>query len=784
MQQAKHAQLRYLFFLLFFTLTIPFAKAQTKSARYNLSGVVKDASNGEVLVGATIYLVENKAAALSNTYGFYSVAAGLGKYKVRCTYMGYETIEKSIDLQTNQTLDFRLKPSESLLQSVEVTAKRSDENIRIPETSMVKLDAKTIAAIPALMGEVDILKVIQMLPGVQSTSEGSSGFSVRGGSPDQNLIILDEATVYNASHLIGFFSVFNNDAVKDVTLYKGDIPAAYGGRLSSLLDVRMKDGNSQTFAATGGIGTISSRLTLEGPIKNENTTFLLSGRRSYADLFLKLSSDEDMRKNKLYFYDLNGKLSHTFNPQNRLYASFYMGRDVFANDMARLEFGNMTASLRWSHLFSEKLFSNLSIIYSDYNYLVGATADFASFDWRSRMQDVSGRYDFTYYFNSNSILRFGASLIHHTFDWGEITLTQNDETSVFSAGRQYGLEPAVYAGIEEKFSPDFTLKAGLRFSGYQNMGPTTYYIYDENYDMVDSATVAKGKIYNSYWSFEPRISFVYTLNPVSSIKGAVSQTSQYVSLAQNSTAGNPLDIWFPVSPQIKPQRAQQYSLGYFRNFKDNLFESSLEVYYKHIENVIDFKDHATLLFNPRLEGEIRSGTGQAYGAEFLFRKNTGKLTGWISYTYSRAFRTIATINDGRQFSAPYDKPHNVNIILNYAVSKRIGVGTNWIYATGLPQTLPTGRAVVGNVIVPVYSDRNNYRMRDYHRLDLSVTLKNKEREGKRWKDELNFSIYNVYGRHNTWSINFKQNPDNPSEVFSEHTYLFGVIPSITYNFKF
>lgn len=766
-----------------------FSKADSNEndqGKVTLSGYVHDQSNGEMLIGVTVYCTELKTGAVTNVYGFYSLSVAPGKYTFRFTYVGYNSFDKELQLDKSVTLNVNLKPAESVLGEVIIIGKRTDENVRAPEMSLVKMDIKTIRKVPALLGEIDIIKVLQLLPGVQATSEGSTGFSVRGGSSDQNLIILDEATIHNASHLMGFFSIFNNDAIKDVTLYKGDIPAAYGGRLSSLLDVRMKDGNAKKFGVTGSIGTVSSKLTVEGPILKDQTTFLVSGRRTYADLFLPFAKEKEIRDNKLYFYDLNLKLTHVINENNRLYLSGYGGRDTFKNQFALMGFGNQTGSFRWNHLFTKKLFFNLSLIYSDYKYELGTPeGDANSFKWTSRMRDYSSRFDFTHYLNDKHLLRFGATTMFHEFFPGTAS-GLGDESAIneFILPAEYAWEHSIYASEEFKVNDKITLKYGLRFALFQNIGKGTYYNYDQNFNPIDSAVYKKGEFFNSYSSFEPRLAFTYLIDNKSSIKGSYSHTAQFLTLAQNSTAGTPLDIWFPATPNVKPQLCDQVGIGYFRNLKNNTYEISAETYYKNYRKVIDFKDHAMLLLNTYLEGELRIGKGYSYGIETMIRKNEGLLTGWISYTYSRSFRIIPEINDGNRYNAPYDKPHSVNIVVNYDISERITASATWVYATGLPVTFPTGRAIIGNSIIPIYSNRNAYRMPDYHRLDVSITLKGKEKVGKKWRGEWNLSVYNAYNRHNAWSINFTQDKQNPNITYAEKTYLFAIIPALTYNFKF
>ena len=752
--------------------------------KVTISGYIRDKDNGEMLAGVTIYENNLKTGTSTNAYGFYSLTIPSGNYDLQYSYIGYQSLNQKGTIDDDITLNIAIKSSETALGEVIVEGKRTDDNVRSSEMSLVKLDIKTIRMVPSLLGEVDLIKVIQLLPGVQPTSEGATGFSVRGGSGDQNLIILDEATVYNASHLLGFFSVFNNDAVKNVTLYKGDIPAAYGGRLSSLLDVQMKDGNSKKAEFSASIGTISSKLTIEGPLIKDRTTFMVAGRRTYADLFLPLAKDKNVRDNKLYFYDLNLKLSHIINEKNRLYLSGYSGRDIFKNDFASIGFGNQTASLRWNHLFTQKLFFNLSLIYSRYNYEIGtAENEPTSFIWNSILRDYSVRFDFTHYLSGNHKLRYGATSMYHQFYPGTVegtgsTTIYND----FILPTEYALENSLYISDDYKATEKLSFKYGLRMALFQNIGPATVYTYDNLYKPVDSTVYNNGKIFNTYTRLEPRLAFTYLLNDISSIKGSYSHTAQFITLAQNSTAGTPLDVWFPASPNVKPQISDQVSLGYFRNFKKNMYEVSEELYYKVFSNLIDFRDHAQLFLNKYLEGELRIGSGYAYGLETLVRKDEGRFTGWISYTWSRSYRIIPEINNGYRYSSPYDKPHSVNIVANYELSRRFTASATWVYATGLPVTFPTGRAVVGNAIIPIYSSRNAYRMPDYHRLDISVTFRGKP--GRKWHDELNLSIYNVYNRHNAWAINFVRDANDPNITYAQKTYLFSIIPALTYSVKF
>ncbi len=780
MKQVK-SRLIYLFLI----GVVSFCNRSAYAANFTLSGNITDKKNGEDLIGAMVSAQNTKSGTVSNSYGLYSLTLPSGSYTIVFSYTGYIMQEIQINLTGNEKLNVALEPKLNELEEVVVTAERKNANVSKPEMSVEKLSSKTIKTIPALMGEVDVIKAIQLLPGVQATSEGSSGFSVRGGGYDQNLILLDEATVYSASHLMGFFSVFNNDAIKDVTLYKGDIPASFGGRLSSLLDVRSKDGNNQKFSGTGGIGTISSRLTLEGPIATEKLTFLLSGRRTYADLFLKMSSDPDIRNSSLYFYDMNAKLNYRINDNNRLYLAGYFGRDNTSNEYFGMSFGNKTYTLRWNHVFNPKLFSNFTVLGSFYDYyLKNKVTEQTSVDWTSKMQDYGFKADFAYHLNPSNKLQFGYNLTYHKFIPGEGGgIGDNTIYGRIQNPREFALEQALYATNETTIEEKLTLKYGLRYSLFQNIanGEEIYYLKD--YNISDSASYAKGKIYNSQWQFEPRLGITYRFNDVHSVKASYSRTAQYIQLASNSAAGSPLDVWFQASQNVKPQLCDQFAIGYFRNFKDNMYEASVEFYYKNMQNVIDFKDHARLLMNSELEEELRFGQGKAYGAELLLRKNSGKFNGWISYTYSRAKRQVDQVNGGNWYKSPYDKPNNVSVVVNYNISPKWTISANWVYASGTPVTYPTGRYLIEGNYVPIYSGRNEYRYPDYHRLDLSATCKLSNPK-KRFQSELVFSLYNAYGRKNPWTILFRQEEDRPDTSYAEMIYLFTFVPSITYNFNF
>ncbi len=750
-----------------------------------LSGHIKDGNTGELLIGATVYFKDLKTGTISNLYGFYSFSVKPGTYNVDFAYMGYKTVSKTIEIKTNTTLNLELFEDNETIEEIVITSKKTDAHVRDPQMSVQKLQNKDIKAIPALMGEVDVIKVLQLMPGVQATSEGSSGFSVRGGNPDQNLILLDEATVYNSGHLLGFFSVFNNDAIKDVKLYKGDIPAEYGGRLSSLVDVRMKDGNKKKFSGTGGIGLISSRLTLEGPIIKDKTSFILSGRRTYADLFLPLSSDKAVRDNKLFFYDVNAKVNHEINNNNRIYFSTYVGRDVFKEQFSKMDFGNQTYTLRWNHVYNPKLFSNLTFVHSNYDYSLGTTEASSGFKWVSKLRDYSVKLDYNYYLNPENTLDFGfQSTLHDitpgiAFGTGENPIY--NRTTVPDA---HALEHAIYLGNTHKIGSRLNFRYGIRFSAFQNIGTGTIYDFDEDYNAIEKKEYKSGDIFNTYSGLEPRLGLSYMLTESTSIKGSYARTRQYMHLASNSTSGTPLDVWFLSSPNIKPQISDQFSAGYFRNFLGNSLEASAEVFYKDMQNTIDFKDHPNLLLNDKLEGELRVGKSWAYGAEFLVKVNKEKFNGWVSYTFSRSWRKIPGIANGKKYLSPYNHDHDIAIVLNHKVSKRGQLSMNWVYTSGAPFTKPTGRMFVGGDVIPIYTSRNKENMPDYHRMDISYTLKQKNKKQRKWEGEWNFAVYNIYGRKNAWSIFFDQDDNNAYKLTPKKTYLFQFIPSITYNFKF
>ncbi|MDR3184553.1 MAG: TonB-dependent receptor plug domain-containing protein [Prevotellaceae bacterium] len=651
-----------------------------------------------------------------------------------------------------------------------------------PEMSMEKLDVKQIKLVPALFGEVDLIKVIQMLPGVQATSEGSSGFSVRGGSPAQNLILFDDAVIYNASHLMGFFSTFNNDAVEGLTLYKGDIPAAYGGRLSSLLEVRGKPG-ANDFAMDAGVGLIASRLALQGPLLSDRATFLIAGRRTYADLFLPLATDQSLHNVSLHFYDLNVKVQGRIDHKNFLSFTGYYGRDKYGGIEMGLDFGNMAGTLRWKHLFSENMYLQTEWLGSSYDYLMFADTPSLVAEWKAGIYSMGGRADMVY-LSGNDSFRFGWATDYKWFRPGNAHATITGTEYLINIARKQAWENAVYFSGQHTLFERLTLKYGLRATRFDNIGPTTEYRVDGNYALADSMLIPSGKFYNHYWGLEPRIGATCVVSDAVSVKASYARTMQFMHLLSTSTSGSPLEIWVPSNHTIKPETAHQLATGVFANLWDNRFEVSLEAYYKTLRHVLDFKDHPQVMMNSIVETEVREGSGTNYGLEFMLRKNTGNPTGWISYTYSRAFRNVPGINGGKDYSAPFDRPNTINIIASYTLGKRLTLSANWVYSTGQPVTFPEARYLFGKDYVPVYTARNTYRFPDYHRMDVSLDVQlGKLTPHKKWRHALNISVYNLYGRKNPWTINFKTDPADNSQ-YAQMTYLFGVVPSVTYTLSF
>jgi hypothetical protein len=768
------------------------AYGQTK---YSVSGTVIDAKTGEAMIGALMLVKDLPGVGVAtNSYGFYSITLPEGKYTFSSRFIGYLQTDTTFDLNKNTKLNIELFDKSVQLKDLVITSEKNDKNVTSVQMSADKFDVKEISKIPVLFGEKDILKTIQLLPGIKAVSEGNAGFYVRGGGADQNLILLDEATVYNPSHLLGFFSIFNSDAIKDVTVYKGGIPAEYGGAISSVLDIKMNDGNNKKYAVTGGIGLITSRLTIEGPLKKNKGSFIISGRRTYADLFLKLSGDSTLKKTKLYFYDLNMKANYQLGGIDRVFMSGYFGRDYFnfnnnrnSNSSFGINWGNSTGTFRWNHIFNDKLFLNSSLIYTDYNYHITIGGGDAQFLIRSGIQDVAMKEDFQYFQSSMHKIKFGVDAIKHTFIPGEVTVG----TSSIHFGpvrlnntieRKHAMEYAAYFSDEYALSKKLTLDYGLRYSLFTQTGPGTVYSYDDAGHAIDSVTYKTNQIVKTYMGFEPRLSAVYVINNSNSIKASYNRINQYLHLLSSTTTSTPIDLWIPSSTIVKPQIGDQYVLGYFKNFKKNMYESSVELYYKNLQNQIDYQNGADLRFNKAVESQLVFGKGWAYGAEFFLKKKYGKFNGWVGYTLSRTLRKFDYIDNGSPFPAKQDIIHDISIVGIYDINKKWTVSASWVYQTGSAVTFPSGKYEIDGQVVNLYTSRNGYRMPAYHRLDLGATWQVKKTD--KFESSLNFSIYNAYGRQNAYSISFQQDPNDPAKTQAVQLSLFRFVPSITYNFKF
>lgn len=752
--------------------------------KYSVSGTIRDAETGEDLIGATVVLKSDPGTGTTtNAYGFYSLSLPEGNYTLLFRYLGYETLEKEVVLNQNLKINMELGTATESLTTVVIESEKEDQNVTSTAMSVTKLDMGEIEKIPVLFGEKDVMKTVQLMPGVKTAGEGNSGFYVRGGSVDQNLILLDEAPVYNPSHLLGFFSVFNSDALKDVTLYKGGMPAEYGGRTSSVMDIKMKDGNSKDFAATGGIGLISSKLSLEGPLVKDKGSFIVSGRRTYADLFLGLSNDENLNGSSLYFYDLNAKANYRFNDNNRLYLSGYFGRDKFGfNEDFGFDWGNATGTLRWNHIFNDKLFSNTSLIYSDYDYQISIGGGDDGFALTSNINDWNLKQDFTWFANTDNTVKFGANIIDHEFVPGQIDAGGSNLLGSTDVEVQNSIEGAIYLQNAQKLSNRLSLDYGLRYSFFDYRGEGTAYEFDEKGNMTDETYYEKGSSIQQYGGFEPRIAGRFQLSPSSSLKASYNRNLQYLHLLSNNTTSTPTDIWVPSSNNVKPQIADQVAIGYFKNFKDNMFEFSAELYYKDMGNLIDYRDGAQLQFSTVVESELVYGDGEAYGLEMFLKKSKGRFTGWVSYTLSRTLRQFDYINNGEPFSARQDRIHDVSIVGMYDISDKLSFSATWVYYTGDAVTFPSGKYEVDGQVLPYYTERNGYRMPDYHRLDLGLNWQTKKTE--KFESSWNFSLYNAYGRENAYSISFQQSESNPNVTEAVQLSLFKWVPSFSYNFKF
>ena len=763
-----------------------------------IEGFVYDSINSEPLGYAIVSVTSTNRVVYTDITGKFEIDIPQNRDQISVSYLGYKTQVRTITTAEKTPLIFNLKSSSVSVESLTIRGRSTSSHIMHTPTGGIAMNMKMIRRIPAFLGEVDIIKSMQLLPGVSSTGEGSSGFSVRGGAPDQNLILLENAPILSTSHAMGFFPLFNNDAIERVTMYKGEMPVKFGNRLSSILDIELKDGSMTDYSVNGGIGLLSTRISIDGPIIQDKLSFLVSGRRSYFDLFLLLAPDKAMRSTRMYFWDLSGNVTYDIDSKNRLTLSSYASNDVMGMGMMGIyaTYGNRLNALAWERDHSEKLKSELSINYIKYICSMNINAGEMSLDSYIGMENAGLKYDFEYSLNDNNSISFGYQGTLHMFEPGSFNqsigggLVTDEDGNPINIGmsqslpRMYGVENALYIGNNHKLNSKISIQYGLRASTFSNVGNDKVFYYDNHFDVTNSKQFGRGEIYHTDYSLEPRAGAEFSINNHNSIKFNYARTTQYVHLAQNTAAGLPQDRWFSSNPNIDPQGAHMFTLGYFSSFINKGWELSAELYYKDLDNVIDFKDYANLMVNEQMYGELRTGSGEAYGAEFLLKRTKGAVNGWVSYTLSRATRKIDGINEGRSYLAPYDRTHNLSVVLNYTINKRLELAATWVYYTGTPYTVPVGKAEVEGLVIPIYSDRNAFRLPDYHRMDLSLTIRPKVTSKNRDKYDFNVSLYNVYNRHNAWYITFKTDENNPKVTYAELSYLYGFIPSVTFNFYF
>lgn len=765
------------------TLLLLFCGSAFGQEKATLSGTIEEGSKGEELIGATIQIKGQNIGAQTNEYGFYSITLPVGTYTFSISSYGYVTLDTTINLATSQQLSIQLKEEGGTdLEEVVVTSERQDANVKDPIMGVERLDPKELSKIPVLFGEKDIIKTMQLLPGVKSAGEGNAGYYVRGGAADQNLILLDEAPVYNASHLLGFFSTFNSDAIKDAVLYKGNQPANFGGRLSSVLDIKMNEGNAKRYNVSGGLGLISSKLNVEGPIVKDKASFLVTGRRTYADLFLKAS--DRFKNNTLYFYDLNAKVNYRVGKKDRLFLSGYFGRDVLGvGQTFGFNWGNATATLRWNHIINDKLFSNTSVIYSSYDYKISIKGGDVKFDITSLIRDWNLKQEFQYFANTRNKIRFGFNVINHDITPGQVDAETAVGINATKLKPTRSLESAVFITNDWNATDNLTVSYGARLSGFSVLGNgQEVYTYDADGDVASTTIYKKNEFLKTYFNIEPRISASYSYSKVASIKAAYARNAQNIHLVSNATSSSPTDVWLASSLNTKSELADQFSVGWFKNFKENMYEVNVETYYKSMLNQIDYRNGANTQANELLEGELLSGIGRAYGLEMIIKKKRGRFTGWVGYTLSRTERKIDGINDNNWYAAKQDRTHDISIVTIYDITPKLSVSALFIYYTGNAVTFPSGKYTINGETQFLYTERNGYRMPAYHRLDLGVTWIRKNTE--KFESSWNFSVYNAYGRENAYSISFRESETNPGTTEAVQTTLFRWIPAITYNFKF
>jgi len=786
------------YFLLFGAFILLFIGSISAQKNHTISGYVKEEATGESLLGANVFVKETMKGTVTNQYGFFSLTIPEGNYTLVFSYIGFVSQEFPISLTEDLRKSTSLKSNAIETKEVVITGEKQDRNVQSTEMGREKIEIEKIKTLPAFMGEVDILKTIQLLPGVSSAGEGNSGFYVRGGGPDQNLILLDEANVYNAAHLFGFFSVFNSDAVQNLTLTKGNMPANYGGRLSSVLDIQMKEGNNKKFGVQGGLGFVASRLTIEGPIKKDTSSFIISARRTFIDIFLAppfISETSDISGNKYYFYDLNAKVNYRLSDKDRVFISGYFGRDVFkfkspdSDFSLSIPWGNATATARWNHLFSNKLFLNTSAIYTNYDFQFEGGQEQFSFKLFSGITDYNLKTDFTWVPSPQHNVKFGANYIYHVFVPSNASARSGDVN--FNLGdivRQYAHDAALYINDEYELNAKWLFNGGVRLTMFQQVGPFDRFILDPLTDLpTDTIHYDKGEAVATYPNIEPRFAVRYSVNESSSLKASYSQNYQYIHLASLSGISLPTDTWVPSSDRVKPQFGTQYALGYFKNFKNNTYETSIEAYYKTMKNQIEYEEGflPENQVNGNLDNFFVFGKGWSYGAEFFLKKSKGRFSGWIGYTLAWTKREFPELNLGKEFYPKYDRRHDISVVLTYELGKRIVFGATWVYATGNLNTFPEKLYLLsnGDIVQDYGGQRNNYRMDPYHRMDISVTWKGIE--SKKFESSWNFSVFNVYNRYNPYIIYFDNKVDNGVvTIEAKQISLFPILPSITYNFKF
>lgn len=764
--------------------------------KYTISGYIRDAATGETLINATVSLEKNTKGISSNQYGFYSITLNEGTYNLIASYIGYVSQSHKIELSSDTLLNIGLTSGVTLSQEVIVTARKRDNNVKTAQMGKISLPIEQIKAVPAFLGEIDLLKVIQLLPGVRNAGEGSAGFYVRGGGPDQNLILLDDAVVYNSGHLFGFFSIFNSDAIKNVSLIKGGMPAQYGGRLSSVLDISMKEGNNQKLQVDGGLGLIASRLSIQGPLKKNKASFIVSARRTYIDALTKpfVKKSSEFYGSGYYFYDLNAKINYKFSERDRIYLSGYFGRDVFTFKNGRqsldvnIPWGNATGTLRWNHVYNNKLFANTTLVYNDYNFSFKGSQNNFTIKLKSGIKDLSLKEDFDFYPFAKQKIKFGLLYTYHRFTPSVVSGQQ--DTVVFNpqnAQVKFAHEAALYIQDEWDLHPKLQLGTGLRYSGFQQIGPNKIYTTDDDGNRLDSTVYKRGKPVKTYGGLEPRVTLRYSVNDQTSIKASVTRNLQYIHLVSNAGTTLPTDLWVPSTYKVKPQVSWLYAAGLFKNFKNNMFETSLELYYKDMRNQIEYEEGYIQNSLDDVENSFTFGKGWSYGTELFVNKVKGRLTGWIGYTLSWTWRKFPGLNFGNKYPAKYDRRNDMNIVAIYELNKKWKLSATFVYGTGNAATLPERFYIVGGVLTQEYSSINQYRLPSYHRLDLAAILTPKKSLTKKIKGEWVFSVYNAYNRHNPYFIYFDQegNPYNGTlKVQGKQVSIFPLLPSVTWNFKF